>query len=310
MIKIKFIFIVILLTTQYNFALSSSIQIKVKVQDHIITNIDIEQEKKYLKFLNPKLKELENNRLNEIAKNSLITLIIKERELLKFFNFNEENKNIESIEKNFLLSKNISNKDEYLKILNSYDLDYETIRKKLIIEGLWNRYIYSKYFKNVKLEKEKLRKNLIKNFEKKERKYEYNLSEIMIPNDTTENLKITFSKIKESIDEIGFENTANIFSVSNTSKNGGLIGWINEVQITGIISETINKLKINEISKPIPITHGYLIIKLNNKKNFEEKIDIDKELEKLLNQETNRQLNGFSIILYKRLKKNIDINEY
>ena len=106
MIKIKFIFIVILLTTQYNFALSSSIQIKVKVQDHIITNIDIEQEKKYLKFLNPKLKELENNRLNEIAKNSLITLIIKERELLKFFNFNEENKNIESIEKNFLLSKN------------------------------------------------------------------------------------------------------------------------------------------------------------------------------------------------------------
>ena len=132
----------------------------------------------------------------------------------------------------------------------------------------------------------------------------------MIPNDTTENLKITFSKIKESIDEIGFENTANIFSVSNTSKNGGLIGWINEVQITGIISETINKLKINEISKPIPITNGYLIIKLNNKKNFEEKIDIDKELEKLLNQETNRQLNGFSIILYKRLKKNIDINEY
>ena len=95
----------------------------------------------------------------------------------------------------------------------------------------------------------------------------------MIPNDTTENLKITFSKIKESIDEIGFENTANIFSVSNTSKNGGLIGWINEVQITGIISETINKLKINEISKPIPITNGYLIIKLNNKKNFEEKID-------------------------------------
>lgn len=310
MIKIKFIFIVILLTTLYNFALSSSVQIKVKVQDHIITNIDIEQEKKYLKFLNPKLKELENNRLNEIAKNSLITLIIKERELLKFFNFNEENKNIESIEKNFLQSKNISNKNEYLKILNSYNLDYETIRKKLIIEGLWNRYIYSKYFKNVKLEKEKLRNNLIKNFENKERKYEYNLSEIMIPNDTTENLKITFSKIKESIDEIGFENTANIFSVSNTSKNGGLIGWINEVQITGIISETINKLKINEISKPIPITNGYLIIKLNNKKNFEEKIDIDKELEKLLNQETNRQLNGFSIILYKRLKKNIDINEY
>ena len=84
MTKIKFIFIVILLTTLYNFASSKSVQIKVKVQDHIITNIDIEQEKKYLKFLNPKLKELENNRLNEIAKNSLITLIIKARSYLNF----------------------------------------------------------------------------------------------------------------------------------------------------------------------------------------------------------------------------------
>ena len=310
MIKIKFILFFILLLVQHNFAFSNSVQIKVKVQNNIITNIDIEQEKKYLKFLNPKLRELENDKLNEISKNSLITLIIKEQELNKFFNLNEENKNIDSIEKSFLFNKNIKNKDEYLKILNSNNLDYETIRKKLLIEGLWNRYIYSKYFKNLKIEKEKLKENLIKNYKKNEKKYEYNLSEIMIPNDTKDNLEMTFLKINESIKEIGFENTANIFSVSNTSKNGGQIGWINEVQITGVISESINRLKINEVSKPIPIQNGYLIIKLNNKRKFEEKIDIEKELEKLLNQETNRQLNGFSTILFKRLKKNIDINEY
>ena len=113
MIKAKFIFSLIFLIFYKSLVLSADIEIKIKVQNKIITNIDIEQEKKYLKFLNPKLNELENSRLDEIARNSLITLIIKEQELNKFFDINNEEENIDFIEKNFLLRKNIQNKDNF-----------------------------------------------------------------------------------------------------------------------------------------------------------------------------------------------------
>ena len=69
-------------------------------------------------------------------------------------------------------------------------------------------------------------------------------------------------------------------------------------------------LEIDQVSKPIKIQNGYLLIKINDKKEFKEKINIDDQLEKLVNKERNRQLNSFSNIFYKRLKKNIEINEY
>ena len=56
---------------------SSTIYIKAEIQNEIITNVDMEREKKYLIFLNPKLKDLEENRIDKIALNSLITEIIK-----------------------------------------------------------------------------------------------------------------------------------------------------------------------------------------------------------------------------------------
>ena len=110
--------------------------------------------------------------------------------------------------------------------------------------------------------------------------------------------------------ENGFENSANIYSISNTSTNGGLIGWVNELQISRNINENIKNLKIGSISKPIKISGGYLLIKINNKKELKQEINLEKQLEKLVSQEQNRQLNNFSIIFYKKLKKNLEINEY
>ena len=117
------------------------------------------------------------------------------------------------------------------------------------------------------------------------------------------------SKLEKSINEIGFENTANIYSISNTSKNGGLIGWVNELQLSAIIKKNIIPLNDNEVTKLIKINNGYLIIKLNKKREFKEEVDIDKQVAELANKEMNRQLNSFSMIFFKRLKKNIQINE-
>ena len=308
--KIKFIFFITIFVITNTIGESVNIQIKLKINNTIITNIDIENEKRYLLFLNPKLKELNKEKLYLVAKNSATSHLIKEQELKKFYNVNTENKIIDTLEKNYLLKRNIKNKTDYLQILKKYNIKYEFVKNKLLIESLWNRYIYTKYIKNIKINEDEMKQNILKKFNSREKKYEYNLSEIVIANDTLENLDINFSQINKSIKEVGFENSANIFSISNTSKNGGSIGWVSELQITEAISENINKLKLNETSKPIQIANGYIIIKLNDKREINEKIDVKIQLENLIKTETNRQLNNFSMILYKRLKKNTEINEF
>ena len=288
---------------------AKSIKIVVKVENEIITNIDVENEKKYLLFLNPKLDQLNQTKINDIAKNSLITEIIKKKELQKIYDLNKTTNVIDVIEKKFLKVKNINNKDEFIQILNNQNIDYEVFKKKLQVEALWNQLIYNKYANNLRIDKEILKKNVLKQFTNKKKKYEYNLSEIFFNESINERLEDTVSKLEKSINEIGFENTANIYSISNTSKNGGLIGWVNELQLSAIIKKNIILLNDNEVTKPIKINNGFLIIKLNNKREFKEEVDIDKQVEELAKKEMNRQLNSFSMILFKRLKKNIQINE-
>ena len=305
-----FLFFSIFFFLSISKSISLEIKIKAEINNEIITNIDIENEKKYLIFLNPKLNELKNKDIQNIAQNSLIKEIIKKKELKKFFDVDKEYNFVDKIEKNLLLKKNIKNKDEFINFLNSNNLKYNQIRNKLKIEALWNQLVYKKYINNVKLDEELMRKKIVNQIKNSKKKYEYNLSEILFEEKINENYTETLKKINESIKNVGFENTANILSISNTSKNGGFIGWINELQIADKIKKKIADLKINEFTQPIKIPNGYLIIKLNDKKEFDQKIDVEKELKKFIENEKNRQLNNFSIIFYKRLKQNTIINEY
>ena len=289
---------------------SNLVEIKVKIDDEIITNLDIENEENYLTFLNPKLKNLDKEKVFNIAKNSLITEIVKKKELAKFIDLNKENNLVNIIERNLLLKKNIKSKNEYKKILNMRNLDYEEIKKKLLIEALWNQLIYQRNSKNIVINKEELRKKIKRQIEVIKKKYEYNLSEIVFEEKIDNNFEDIVKEIKDNINNIGFENTAIIFSISSTAKNAGRIGWINELQVSQPILEKIEKLTQDQFSEPIKVNNSYLIIKVNQKKELKNKVNLEKELEKLINLETNRQLNNFSIIFYKRLRKNIEVYEY
>ena len=308
--KIKYLLILIIFIFFSNPLFGDRILIKAKVKNEIVTNIDIEQEISYLVFLNPKLKELNAVRLNRLAIDSLINEIIKKVELEKFFDFEKENKLIDIIENNLIKNKKIKNKSEFKAILESNNLKYEMIREKLKVEAYWNQLIYDRYSKNLKINKIQLREKILKNLKNKKKKFEFNLSEILYSSKNNESHNSILMKINQNIEKIGFENTANIFSNSNSSKNGGLIGWINELQLSTKVRNEINKLEIGQVSKPIKIQNGYLLIKINDKKEFKENINIEDQLTKLINKEKNRQLNTFSNIFYKRLKKNIEINEY
>ena len=124
-----------------------------------------------------------------------------------------------------------------------------------------------------------------------------------------DDLNIQYTEIVKNINEKGFINTANIYSLSESAQKGGEIGWINDRQLSDSIINKINLLEIGEISKPISVPGGFLILKINDKKKENVKIDEKEELNKIVAYEKNKQFNQFSLIFYNQLKINSKINE-
>ena len=289
-------------------SLSIENKIIVKVDNEIITNLDIEDEIRYLKALNPKIKELNKKRLELISKNSLIKEKVKKIEILKYTNDLELNKTfLEKLIRDRYSRLNLKSKKEFFNYLKNYDLDLDSIEKKISIEGLWNQLIYQKYYSKIKINKKRLEKEVENFFNQKNK--QYLLSEIVFNPSDKENLENKYSQIKNSILQDGFENTASTFSISESSKVGGKLGWISGNSLSESIIEKIRNLKKNQISELIFTPNGYIILKIDDIKFSETKFDKKKELNKLISIETNKQLNQYSNILFNKAKKNININE-
>jgi peptidyl-prolyl cis-trans isomerase SurA len=137
-------------------------------------------------------------------------------------------------------------------------------------------------------------------------KKSYLLSEILFKNNKE---KPSTEIIEESIREIGFKNTANIYSISDSAKFGGDMGWIVEGNLSKKILVELKKIKINEHTKPIQFDNKFLIIKIENIKTEKTKKNKKKELEQIVQFETNKQLENFSKIFFSKVKININIDE-
>ena len=127
--------------------------------------------------------------------------------------------------------------------------------------------------------------------------------------DANESLSEKFNKIKTSIEKNGFENTALVYSKTDSSEIGGKIGWINETAISKKILSELNSTKINTHTNPISVPGGFLILKINDYKDEKKESNIEKEVAKIINIKMNEQINQFSNLFINRLKKNIIINE-
>ena len=240
MIK-KILNIILFLFLSINYCLSEiNISIEAKVNNRIITNIDIYKEIEYLKILNPNLKELDKKKIFELSKNSLINQLVKETEIEKFFDL-EKNQNIDLLDRVYLdLIKrlDLSSENEFNQLLKlKKTFSTEEIKNKLQIELFWNDLIFAKYKNQLKINKEEL----LSKIEKKGEKFnnEYLLSEIFFKKEKDIDLENLIFKIKKSIDEIGFNNTANIYSLSESAKFGGKIGWVNENNLSKIIYDSL-----------------------------------------------------------------------
>jgi len=279
-----------------------------KINNGIITSIDIEEEYRYLIALNDNLKKLNQNEIIEIAKKSIIKEKIKINEINKSFkNPKIPDEILQQILKNFYTRLNFDNLDDFKKYLISNNVKYQDVKNKIEIESLWNELIIAKFSSKIKINENEIRNNLIKNQEKFSKSYL--LSEIFFEVSNSSQLNSTYQEIKEIIKEKGFENAAASISTSSTANQGGKIGWIDEDTLNENLKKILSELNVNEITKPLTMPGGFIILKINEIKKKEKKQNIENEVKRIINFKKNDQLEQFSKIYFNKVKKNTKIHE-
>lgn len=304
----KIIFLLFIILTFFNKASNSStVKIIAKIDNQIITNIDIDKENRYLTALNQNISKLDSNEQFKIAKDSIFREKIKKNELLKFIELNKKDKIFDETIKNIYQQLGLSSKEQFKKYLDTKKISYNEVYKKIEIETMWNQLIYSIYKDRIIINENHLKKKIENN--NKEQKL-YKLSEIVFSFNSKEEMEKIFQNIKTSIAKIGFNETVLIYSISDSKNKNGSIDWLNENALSEKISKELINLKIGEITKPILIPSGALLLKLDDIKIKKSSVDNEKELEKMINFEINSQLNNYSIAHFKKVKENLNINEY
>ena len=307
--KVKFIlFLFLLLIISFKSSTAENFYIVYKVNNEIITNSDIEKEYRYLVSLNNQLKNLEKQKIIELSKESALREKIKKIELIKYFDLKTININIDNYLENFYRNLNIKNKKEFEEYLQSNNISLNYVRKKIEIEILWNQLIYDRYIGQINIDRNQLKEKVKKLISTKKQK-KYSLSEILFDIENNSNFEKKLENINQSISEIGFKNTANIYSISDSSKFGGKIGWIEEQKLSTKILEQLKALEVGQYTSPMQVGSSFLILKIEEIKYENAIINEDEELNKMIQFETSKQLDQFSKIFYEKIKINSFINE-
>ena len=295
-----------------NLIASQKIQILYKIDNTLVTNVDINNELNYLVSLNTELKNLNKYEINEIAKESLIRERIKLNEIKKFFLIEkyENDLLINSILKNLYTRINLNDLDEFKIYLRDFNIKNDEEKEKLKIEILWNQLISRKFQNQINIDENKIRQKVKDDKMNYKEIIEYDLSEIVLAPQNKQQFNEKLEKVIDTINLNGFETAAIKFSISDTSKFGGNIGAVKENQIATNIKKEIQNLEINEFSKPIYINNNYLIIKVNKKNNKKEEFDENKIVKEMIQLEKDRQYQNFSQIYYNKIKLNTQINEF
>ena len=309
MIKKVFIFVAIINLLSSTLIAEDKYEIVVSIDNKVITNFDIQKEINYLLALNPSLNNLPKKQIYEIAKESLVREEIKEKEILKYYNINYKDPELSLLIENIYNRLNIANENEFNKYLSNFDLSIEMISAKLAIEKAWNRLIFEKFNKFINLDELRLKKELEKNLSQPQTQNRYLISEILFQSKDDKEYQEILRNIKKTIEENSFETAASIYSISDSSKNGGEIGWVNKNEISDTIYNVLNKLSIGQFTQPIKIASGFLIIYLNDIKKEAQEFNVDEELKKMIISEKNRQFNEYSIIHFKKIEQQTFINE-
>ena len=298
-------FISIIFLSNNGYAIKNKILFK--VNNEIITSIDLLEETKFLKAINEELENVDNSVIYEISKKSIIRNKIKEIELnKKIENTKIKEDDLKKIILSYFSKFNINTEIQLENFLKQKKINKKYIEKRISTEILWNEYIFVKYSKNIKINESQIRDEL----KNKKKQYKYLLSEILFNLESNENLNQKYEKIENVIKDKGFAEAALSFSNASSSDKGGKLDWIKETSLNNIIREKLKNMSIGNHTAPIVIPGGFLILKIDDRKITEVEINLENEIKQISKKKTNEQLNQFSSIYFNKIKKNVIINEY
>jgi peptidyl-prolyl cis-trans isomerase SurA len=294
-----------------SFSIAQEFKIILKINNSIITNTDIDNEYNYLIALNKDLNKIKKEEILDIAKDSLVREKIKKDEIEKYINFEEYDNNnlINEVIKNVYKRLNFQSISDFANYLNTFGLSLNEVKNKLKIEIMWNQLIAEKFKNKILIDEDKIRKKIQKEKINYKNLIQYDLSEIVFTAKNTQELISKKEKIKSIIDDIGFETAANKFSISETANFGGNIGKVNENQLSLIIKDQLKDIGVGEHTSPINVGNNFMIIKINEKKVIDLKIDEDEMVNKIIEVEKKKQYENFSFIFYNKIKLNTQIDE-
>ena len=283
-------------------------KIILKINNQIVTSLDLENEINYLLTLNPNLKTLSKKEIKDISKKSIIKEKIKQTEIEKFFSNPKVPKEyLEQLLKNIYTKIGLSNLEDFKNYLKLNNIKYKNVSKKIETEALWNELIVIKFSSKIKINEAELKQKVFDLRNKSSKSYL--MSEIFFEIDSNEDLNKKYNEITEMIKKNGFDNAALKYSISQTSNLGGKLDWISENSLNSEIKKIIESTLVNEFTKPISVSGGFLILKINEIKITKNKIDENKELNRLIRISKNNQLSQYSKIHFNKIKKDIQINE-
>ena len=276
-----------------------------KVDNEIITSIDIYEEIQFLKTFNPELENLKEKELFEISKNSILRDKIKKIEIMNFVKeLKVDDKFLIQLIKNKYSKVGVNSLENFENYLKNNNLNIKNFKEKLYIEIIWNDLIFQKFKNKVVIDKEKIKNEILQN-PQKESQSELLLSEIVFDANSKIDFQNKYEKILLDIESVGFKKTAIIHSNSDTATNGGLIGWVKVDNLNQSIKEIISKLKQGQFSKPIRTSSGFIIIKIEDKKEYVSKFDLNEKVQEVIKFKTNEQLDQFSSMYFNKLKKDL-----
>ena len=308
--KFNSLFYIIITILIFENTYAENISIIYTVDNEPITTVQIKNEITYLKLINKSLEKMEDKSLVVYASKSILREKIKEVEISKYFKFGLNDELIFRNMQNLYRSVGLNTQNEFDNLLKNLNLSKSFVKKKIEIELLWNRLIYEKFKDKLSINEDQIKKDLESRLMNEAKDIvEYKLSEILFTLSSKDKAKEEIEKIKKSINDVGFENAAIIYSLSNTASKGGSIGWIKETQLSKKILENIENLNFGQISEVIDVPSGKLILILKDKRSVKEEISFETEFEKFLLAERNKQLNQFSSIYFRKVELNTQINE-
>ena len=270
-LKIFLILIIFFIIKNNQLLAIEEIKIILKVENEIITNVDLLNERNYLIALNNEMLNLPKKKSLLLAKNSIVKEKIKKNEINKYFNEDYKYEMSEGMLKNLYNKIGLNSTEELKNYLQKFNLNLSFVEEKIKIDTMWNRLIYNKYKNQIDIDISELKKRLkLEITNNKNIVTKYNISEIQFNLNVEENLEQKYNQIINSINDDGFKVASNLYSVSETSKFGGKIGWINKTSMSRSILD---------------------------------------ELEKLINFERNKQFQQYSLIYLNKIKQNTFISD-